>query len=100
MCLLLSSPGNDNAVFSADYIKKSAMIWETVPFNLLTWDDISAAKLQLVPSPLPDELILRTRAEQCFAGIIIASSFNYFYDNTYVRLMSMCICCREICQIY
>lgn len=51
-----------------DYAKGSVMVWETVPFNLFLWEESVASKMQLVTTPLPDEIILRTRAEQLFMG--------------------------------
>jgi hypothetical protein len=74
--------GNNNAVMDRDYIRNSVMIWETVPFNLFQWEEGVSEKLQLVPSPLPDDLVFRTRAESRFAENIAAKvSAREFYSE-------------------
>lgn len=68
MCQHVLLLGNDHAVVDVEYVRASVMVWETVPFNLFLWEDSVASKMQLVTSPLPDEMHLRTRAEQLFMG--------------------------------
>jgi hypothetical protein len=81
--------GNDNAVLDVEYMAGSAMIWETVPFNLFLWDDSMAKKMQLVTSPLPDQLILRTHAEHIFMGIacMLFKYLNQYLSST-IRIIN------------
>ena len=50
------------------YIEESAMVWETIPSNIDQYQEDIVPKVKYVTSPLPQSMVLTTRAEQLFSG--------------------------------
>ena len=61
------------------------MIWETILSNVFHYDFQMLSRVKYVTSPLPETIILATRARQQFAGVCL------FYIYIYMCVNNVCM---------
>ena len=63
------------------YLDGASKFWETIPFNLMLYDEIHLSKTEYAPSPLPRDTIMNTYLVNQFISMLASYHSYTGYSN-------------------